>query len=270
MAIGEQLGGTAGGLGGKALGTAVAGPLGGIAGGMIGSSIGSAIGGGVESLFGGGGGGDKEVARADPNQVARLKEIDRTRKQISSGTDPITRSAISEIKKTGETTKGQLAKFTGGDVGGTISSFLRAQRNTGKGINDRFTATQGRVPFFENLSTQLGNRISQRKLELDINAQDTQRAQQAQSQTNKNLNLSGVIASSIGNDGLGGLLGKKGGEESGEFSPQIGQTFSQGISGQGQSITAEALSPELNSGGAFGQGIGGGGGLGSGFGGFGS
>lgn len=258
MAIIGDIGSTAGGIGGGALGSSIAGPLGGIIGSQIGSSLGGAIGGGVESVFGGGSGDKKQVQRVDQNQVARLREIDRTRKEISEGRDPLTRSAISEIKATGETTKGQLAKFSGGDVGGTISSFLRAQRNTGKGINDRFSQSQGRIPFFENLSTQLGNRISQRKLELDVHDADQQSAEIAQGRTNRNLNLSGIQASSLVSEGLAGLL--KGGPNNpisnvagGGQQPLLGQ--SPGGFGGGLLDSLGGGTGQAGGGGAFGQGI---------------
>lgn len=220
-----------------ALGSAIGGAIGTGAGAFIGGPIGAQIGGGIGQAIGGAfdASGQKipDVERVDPNQAARLKEIQDTRKQISAGTDPLTQARISEIRKVGETTKGQLGKFTGGDVGSTVTALLRAQRNIGAGQNQAFTQSQQRLPFFENLESQLGNRIAQRKLELDINAQDTARARQAATQQQIIGGISGAIGAGAGGGGVDSL---------GQFSSALSlpaistlgleTTFQQGLSGQ--------------------------------------
>ena len=181
MAIESSVGSLVGG----AIGTAIA-P-------GVGTQVGAGLGGALGGVVGAASKDVPEVQREDPAQAARLAEIDKTRRQISAGTDPLTQARVSQIQKAGETTKGQLAKFSGGDVGGTISSLLRAQRNIGQGANQAFTESQQRIPFFENLSTQLGNRIAQRKLELDINAQDQAKAEKAQAQKDTQNAISGTL-----------------------------------------------------------------------------
>jgi len=192
-----------------ALGATIGGALGTGAGAAIGGPIGASIGGGLGSAVGGAidlaGQKTPDVARVDPSQIARLREIQQTKKEIEAGTDPLTRQRVSDIRRTGETTKAQLAKFTGGDVGGTISAMLRAQRNIGRGQNQAFTESQKRLPFFENIQSQLGNRISQRKLELDVNAQDTARAERANTQRQIIGGISGAIGSAAGGFGGGGF-----------------------------------------------------------------
>jgi len=251
MALGSAIGSTIGGIGGAAIG----GPI----GAQIGAGIGGIAGGAIDLA------GQKtpEVQMADPNQIARLREIESTKKQIASGTDPLTQQAVSDIRKTGETTKGQLAKFTGGDVGGTLSAMLRAQRNIGQGQNQAYAQSQQRLPFFENLQSQLGNRIAQRKLELDVNAQDTAKAERANTQRQIIGSVSGLIGSGVGALGsgaqagqMGGSLGGGGGVNSlGQFNPgtslptitapQLNPAFQQGLSG-------------TNGMGGFGQTLGGG------------
>lgn len=238
--------------------------VGGEKGGFVGQVFFDPVGAGLSLL--GGGERQRDVASVDPAQAARLREIDRTRKQISQGTDPLTQQRISEIRKAGETTKSQLAKVSGGDVGGTIASFLRAQRGTGVGINRAFQQGQARIPFFENLSTSLGNRIAQRKLELDINAQDTQRAQQAQAQTIENLNRSGQQAfeGDAGGGGINQLLGLLGGQQdqgglSNIIGGGIGGAIGQGEGGFGGGLLQSigGGTGQVGGGGVFGSGIGG-------------
>lgn len=231
--------------------SAVSGAVGGEKGDFVGQVFFNPVGAGL-SLLGDDDNRVSQVAREDSAQAARLREIDRTRRQIAQGTDPLTQQRISEVRKIGETTKGQLAKVGGGDVGGTISSFLRAQRNTGQGINQAFSQSQARQPFFENLSTQLGNRIAQRKLELDINRVDTERAKEAQAQTIENLNRSGAEAS--GDTGaFGGLLDIIGGQNTGEGGDSLSNIIGGGIGG---AIGQGEGSSQSSQGGIFGGGEG--------------
>jgi len=241
MALESQIGS----LAGTGIGMAVGGPLGATLGAGLGGIAGGLIGKARQS--------EPEVPMVDPAQVARMKEIQQTRDQISQGRDPLTQMNISEIKKTGETTKGQLGKFTGGDVGATLSAFLRAQRNTGKNINSAFAQSQQRLPFFENLQSQLGNRIAQRKLELGINTQDTARAKNAQSDKLLNTAISGTIATLPALIGGGGN-GQVGGGASSV--PGAGQSPIDGMNSLGQ--TQLPVAPPLqvgDMGGQFQQGI---------------
>lgn len=189
-----------------ALGSAIGGGIGTVGGAIIGGPAGAAIGGGLGSAVGGAidlaNQETPEVLRADPAQVARLKEIQKTKEEISKGTDALTQQRISDIRQTGETTKGQLAKVTGGNVGGTVSAMLRAQRNIGRAQNQAFTQSQQRLPFFENLQSQLGNRIAQRKLELDVHSQDRALAERANTQRQIIGGISGAIGAGVGS-GIG-------------------------------------------------------------------
>ena len=274
-----------------------AGPL---LGGLIGTAIAPGIGTQIGAGLGGIGGGLLEINRAksntpevsesDPRQLARLREIDATRRQISEGRDPLTMQRVSEIQKMGETTKGQLGKFTGGDVGGTLSAMLRAQRNTGQGINQAYSESQNRLPFFENLSSQLLNRIEQRKLDLGVHEQDRARLQQESGKQSMMNSASGLLASLGGaaiNKGLTPQtssiadLGGGGVNSVGQSSPGLAtlpinlpQTFQQGLVGDKSAIAGSPYFGGFNSmgemnpatfnvSGGFGQQLGGG------FGGFG-
>jgi len=270
--------------------------LGGVVGSAIAPGVGTQIGAGLGGIVGGAiesknaGKNTPQVPMEDPAQTARLREIDATRRQISEGRDPLTLQRISDIKNIGETTKGQLGKFTGGDVGGTISAMLRAQRNTGQGINQAYTESQQRIPHFMDLAGQLGNRIEQRKLELGIYERDRAFAQQAHAQQNMQNAISGTIASLGGLGKLGGNkpsntpisdIGGGGVNSVGQFSPALqtpglGEAFNQGLAGNRDAIAGNTGfggfnsmgQPEyatFNVTGGFGQQLGGGfGGMGGG------
>ena len=95
----------------------------------------------------------------DPQELARLAEIDRIRKSIGAGTDPLTQQAISRSQQAGATTQQRIARVTGGDVGATIAGMTRAQAGTQAATNQAITASQQRLPFFENLGQQLRTRV---------------------------------------------------------------------------------------------------------------
>lgn len=279
-----------------ALSGAAAGASAGSAAGPWGALIGGVAGGAI-GYFGTKEDNSKGIPLEDPAQIARLREIDATRKQISEGRDPLTLQRISDIKNIGETTKGQLGKFTGGDVGGTISAMLRTQRNTGQGINQAYTESQQRIPFFESLAGQLGNRVEQRRLELGIHELDRSRAQALQSQTNKQNNLMGLMSYGSGLFGKRGSnpaqqmtanpqsspsnLGGGGVNSVGQFSPALQtpileESFNQGLAGNRDAIAGnpgfggfnsmgQPESASFNVSGGFGQQLGGGfGGMGGG------
>jgi len=253
-----------GSLAGAGLGTAIGGP-------GVGTQIGAGIGGAIGGAIGSGNKNEPQVPMEDPAQVARLREIQNTKNQIARGGDPLLRTNIADIENVGATVQGNLGKFTGGDVGGTMSAMLRAQRNTGKNINSAFAQSQQRLPFFENLQSQLGNRIAQRKLELGINAQDTARAQAAKQGSLGNAATSGLIASIGGGGGgaggLGGLLGGEGGGIGGGLQSLVGKIGAEGglkgligkIGGGGQNNLGDTELPIGDIGGMFQQGISGGG-----------
>ncbi len=100
----------------------------------------------------------------DPGQRALLEDIEQRRKSAQTGAD--TAGARRAAEQLGQTTQANIAKVTGGDVGGTVSGLLKAQRATGQNINEALAAGQQRQQFFTGLAQDLQNRIAQRKLDL--------------------------------------------------------------------------------------------------------
>lgn len=199
-------------------GRLLGGTLGSAAGSVI-PGVGTAIGGAVGQGIGGALGGiaDKrkaaslEPSAVDPFELQRMAELDQTRRSISTGSDVGTQSRINEVRNLGASTQNALSKVTGGDVGGTMSALLRAQRGTQTGINQAISEGQKRLPFFENLTQQLGTRISQRKLELGLLGANQARAEGSQGITDatQTLNALGATQGSLPGgkrDLLGDLL----------------------------------------------------------------
>lgn len=180
---------TIGGILGAGIGSVVPG-----VGTAVGSQVGQGIGGLIGSRI------DRNAAdRAtpglvDPFEQARLNELNQIRKSISTGSDVVTQSAIDQARNVGAQTQQSIARVTGGDVGSTIAGINRAQQGTQAATNQAVAQGQARLPFFENLSQQLGTRISQRKLELGLLDRGQRLAEGAQAGKDAILNLNSALA----------------------------------------------------------------------------
>lgn len=133
---------------------------------------------------------------SDPMQTARLSRLERTIKQLSTGTDPLTQFNINETNRANQVAQRNIAKVTGGDVGGTLSAFRRAQKSTETNINRNVAEAAQRIPFFENASGMLANRIEDRKLQLQLLDRAQANAESAQLQTDMGQNSLALLATS--------------------------------------------------------------------------
>ncbi len=201
-------------------GSAAKGALGGAAAGAaIGSAvpiIGTAIGAAGGAIIGGVSSGiiankakkaDESIQSQDPRELARLAEINRIRKSIGAGTDPLTQNAIRVAQQTNASTQGNIARVTGGNTGATIAGLTRAQRGTQAATNQAVAGAQQRLPFFENMAQQLNTRISQRSLEVGLLRRDQAMAEKAAEQKAASANISGAIGAFTGMPGLGAGAG---------------------------------------------------------------
>ena len=217
-------------------GVGMAAGTGALSGGMTGAKIGSlvpgvgtAAGAAVGAAIGGISSGMKAKKAADannaiqaqdPQELARLAEIDRIRKSIGAGTDPLTQQQLGVNQQVGATTQGRIARSTGGAVGDTVTGLLRAQKGTQAANNQALAGSQQRLPFFENMGQQLRTRISQRALELGLQQRDQALAEKAARQKAVAANLSGALGE-LGNSANGGVA--QGGAPGTGVAPQAGQ-----------------------------------------------
>jgi hypothetical protein len=212
--------GALGGAGtGLALGSKIGGMIGtaaGPAGTAAGAAVGSAIGAGVGAVAGGISSGikankakkaDERIQAQDPRELARLAEINRIRKSIGAGTDPLTQQQINQARQTGASTQGNIARVTGGNVGATVAGLTRAQRGTQAATNQALAQSQQRLPFFENMAQQLNTRISQRSLEVGLMRRDQAMAEKAADQKAASANIAGAIGALGGIPKLGAGAG---------------------------------------------------------------
>jgi len=225
-------------------GSAAKGALGGAAtGAQIGSmvpGVGTAIGAAVGAVAGGVSSGikankakkaDERIQAQDPRELARLAEINRIRKSIGAGTDPLTQQQINQARQTGASTQGNIARVTGGNVGATVTGFTRAQRGTQAATNQAVAGAQQRLPFFENMAQQLNTRISQRALEVGLLRRDQAMAEKAADQKAASANIAGAIGA------LGGM--PKAGAGAGASQPPLAVDQSVGFDQQSNGVISE-------------------------------
>jgi hypothetical protein len=174
-------------------------------GGMLGPQ-GAAIGAGVGALAGGISAGTKQkkatdsqnIPIVDPMERQRLAELELQRKNLLAGTDAITQNAISEAKNLGSATNNAIIKNTGGDVSSTMDALLRAQKGTQQEVNQAVMEGRQRLPYFDSAAGNLNSRIAQRKLELGLLKRSQATAENAQAQTDNNVNAQALLATEGG------------------------------------------------------------------------
>lgn len=177
-------------------------------GGMIGSvvpGVGNAIGAAAGGVIGGAVGGissgikqnqanqAKEIGFTDPLEAVRLAQLEQTRKNILTGSNPVTQNKIEQIRNVGSAVQGGISRNTGGDVGATMDALLKAQKNTQTGVNNAVSEGQQNLPYFDNAVGTLAQRIAQRKLELQLLSRGQNLAENAQARKENNLNANALV-----------------------------------------------------------------------------
>ncbi len=188
-----ETGQTLGTLLGGAAGTVVPG-IGTAIGAQAGSAIGGLIGSGVQKRQGEQG----LPAFEDPVERQRLNRLTQLQRSISSGTDVGTQEAIGRARGAGAQAQRAITRVSGGDVGGTLAGLLRSQRGTQSAVNQAVAQGQQRLPGLEGLSQQLGTRMSQRSLELQLLQRSQNLAESAQVGTESQRNLGSLLATQGG------------------------------------------------------------------------
>lgn len=118
----------------------------------------------------------------DPEQAALLEETRRKQRQIESGTDTLTQANLQEVEQNTAATQGALSRVTGGNVGGTVSALLGAQKLGGLGMNQAYGAAVPRATAMGNLAAEMSKEIAQRKLDIQHYVQQQKRAEAANMQ----------------------------------------------------------------------------------------
>ena len=220
-------------IGGAAKGAAAGkflGPKGAIVGAMAGALIGG-VSGGLKANKARKA--DQQIQAQDPRELARLAEINRIRKSIAAGTDPLTQQQIQQARQTGASTQGNIARVTGGNVGATVAGLTRAQRGTQAATNQALAQSQQRLPFFENMGQQLSTRISQRALEIGLMRRDQAMAEKAAANKAASANIAGAMGA------IGGMKGAGAGAGAGASQPPLAVNQNVGFDQQSNGFISE-------------------------------
>jgi hypothetical protein len=174
--------------------------------GSIVPGIGTAIGAAGGAILGGVTSGIKEnksqqsqgIPVVDPNERARLSRLEQLSKTMSSGSDALTQQNVRNQQNVGRAAQNAISKSTGGDVGGTLDALLRSQKATQVGVNQAVAQSAQRLPYFDSAAGQLGSRIAQRRLELDLLNRGQDLASSTRNRTTSNLNTQALLATQGG------------------------------------------------------------------------
>jgi hypothetical protein len=117
---------------------------------------------------------------------------------MSSGSDALTQQNIRNQQNVGRAAQNAISKSTGGDVGGTLDALLRSQKATQGGVNQAVAQSAQRLPYFDSAAGQLGSKIAQRRLELDLLNRGQDLASSTRNRTASNLNSQALLATEGG------------------------------------------------------------------------
>lgn len=162
------------------------------------------IGAGIGAIVGGVSSGMKQnqadkasqLPVVDPLEAVRLAQLEQTRKNILTGSNPATQNKIQQIRNVGSAVQGGISRNTGGDVGATMDALLKAQKNTQAGVNNAVSEGQQNLPYFDSAVGTLSQRIAQRKADLWKINRDQMLAENAQSRKEANLNTNAMVGAS--------------------------------------------------------------------------
>lgn len=125
----------------------------------------------------------------DPDQAAFLAELGQKKKAIDTGAD--FSAGMSAVDQTTAQTDDAIIKSTGGDVGGTIQGLLQSEKVAGKNKNDVFAKGQESQKYYTGAYGDLLNKISARKMQLQLYKSQQNCAEWAQLKQDGMANLLG-------------------------------------------------------------------------------
>jgi hypothetical protein len=201
--LGKQVGEVAGGAIGTAVlpgvGTAIGSKLGGFIGDKIGKKKSGSVDAGAALSTGTGLLQQLQANRlknqadaampelVDPNQSSFLAELMQKRKSIDTGADFA--ASMNAIDASNAGTNDTLLRATGGDVGGTIQALLQSERASADAKNQALAQGQQQQLQYTGLAKSLLDDVAQRRMELQLQNAQQNRAEWAQMKQNANQNF---------------------------------------------------------------------------------
>lgn len=231
----------------KAQSSTVGGIAGGVAGSFLpipgGTAIGMAAGTLVGGLFGKSPSAPPLPPMVDPMAQQMLDDLYAKRRGIEMGTSTEFQTAREIIQRSEASALSDVAKITGGDVGGAVAASERIMEAGGNNISKVVgQATEMATPYTQMINDLMA-KMSQRKLELQMASHLQGLATKTQAKEDLNANLSNVFSSSALWDTIGqssnvsswvqGLFGKQSeeGYSNGEMVVGYGNSGASGSGG---------------------------------------
>lgn len=137
----------------------------------------------------------------DPGQAAFLSELNQKRRSIDTGADFA--AGMQAIDATNAGTNDALVRNGGGDAGGTIQALLQSERVAGDSKNNVLAQGQQQQLAYNSMYGDMLNKMSARKLQLQLLQSQQARAEWAEKQQAASRNFMGFL-------GGGPMMGKKG------------------------------------------------------------
>lgn len=123
----------------------------------------------------------------DANQLSYLSELNQKRKSIETGADFA--AGMNALNSSNAGTNDAIIRNSGGDVNGTIQALLQSQRSTNDAKNNLLAQGAGEQMQYNSMYGDFLNKITARKLQLQMYKSQQARAEWAAKQKDSSANL---------------------------------------------------------------------------------
>jgi hypothetical protein len=129
---------------------------------------------------------------SDPTQLAFLAEMNQKRKALNTGSEFA--ADMGYLKQTAAGMNQAIVQAGGGDVAGTMQALLSGQANVGRSMNQVLARADEQQKFYNTFSSDLVNKIAQRRMEIALSKSYQKRAEWAQGAQDSYANISNSAA----------------------------------------------------------------------------
>jgi len=133
---------------------------------------------------------------SDPTQLAFLAEMNQKRRALNTGSEFA--ADMGYLKQAAAGTNQAIVQAGGGDVAGTMQALLGSQANVGRSMNQVLARADEQQKFYNTFTSDLTNKIAQRRMEIALSKSLQERAEWAQGAQDSYANISNAAARGMG------------------------------------------------------------------------
>jgi hypothetical protein len=133
---------------------------------------------------------------SDPTQLAFLAEMNQKRRALNTGSEFA--ADMGYLKQAAAGTNQAIVQAGGGDVAGTMQALLGSQANVGRSMNQVLARADEQQKFYNTFTSDLTNKIAQRRMEIALSKSLQKRAEWAQGAQDSYANISNAAARGMG------------------------------------------------------------------------